>query len=53
MLIPVIVLGPFFLAMLLLSIPVDLAFSYEKGEGSRSRMRSGGEMMKEIRSDTH
>ncbi len=51
MLIPVIVLGPFFLAMLLLSIPVDLAFSYEKGE--RSRMRSGGEMMKEIRSDTH
>ncbi len=41
MLIPVIVLGPFFLAMLLLSIPVDLAFSYEKGEGSRSRMRIG------------
>ena len=39
MLIPAIVLGLFFLAVLLLSIPVDLAFSYERGEGSRSRMR--------------
>ena len=41
MLIPAIVLGPFFLAVLLLCIPVDLAFSYERGEGSRSRMRIG------------
>ena len=41
MLIPDIVLGLFFLAVLLLSIPVDLAFSYERGEGSRSRMRIG------------
>ncbi len=41
MLIPAIVLGPFFLAVLLLSIPVDLTFSYERGEGSRSRMRIG------------
>ncbi len=41
MLIPAIVLGPFFLAVLLLSIPVDLAFSYERGEGARSRFRIG------------
>ena len=41
MLIPAIVLGPFFLAVLLLSIPVDLAFSYERGEDSRTRMRIG------------
>ena len=41
MLIPAIVLTPFFLAVLLLSIPVDLTFSYERGEGSRSRMRIG------------
>ena len=40
MLISAIVLGLFFLAvLLLLSIPVDLTFSYERGEGSRSRMR--------------
>jgi len=38
-LVPAIFLVPFFLAVLLLSIPVDLAFSYERGEGSRSRMR--------------
>jgi len=36
-----IVLGPFFLVVLLLSVPVDLSFSYESGEGSRSRMRIG------------
>ncbi len=41
MLILAIVLGLFFLAVLLLSIPVDLAFSYERGEGSRWRMRIG------------
>ena len=41
MLIPAIVLGLLFLAVLLLSIPVDLAFSFERGEGSRSRMRIG------------
>ena len=41
MLIPAIILGPFFLAVLLLSIPFDLVFSYERGEGSRSRMRIG------------
>ena len=41
MLIPAIVLGPLFLAVLLLCIPVDLTFSYERGEGSRSRMRIG------------
>ena len=41
MLISAIVLGLFLLAVLLLSIPVDLAFSYERGEGSRSRMRIG------------
>ena len=42
MLIPAIVLGLFFMAvLLLLSIPVDLRFSYERGEGSRSRMRIG------------
>jgi len=41
-LIPAIVLGSFGLAvLLLLSIPVDLAFSYERGEDSRSRMRIG------------
>ena len=39
MLIPAIVLGAFFLGVFLLSIPVDLAFSYQSGEGSRSRMR--------------
>ena len=41
MLIPAIALGPFFLTVLLLSIPVDLAFSYERGEDSRTRMRIG------------
>ena len=41
MLIPAIVLGLFFLAVLLFSIPVDLAFSCERGEDSRSRMRIG------------
>ena len=41
MLIPAIILGLFFLAVLLLFIPVDLAFSYERGEGSRSRIRIG------------
>ena len=41
MLIPAIVLGLFFLAVLFLSIPVDLTFSYERGESSRSRMRIG------------
>jgi hypothetical protein len=41
MLIPAIFLGLFFLAVLLLSIPVDLTFSYERGDGSRSRMRIG------------
>ena len=41
MLIPAIVLGPFFLAVLFLSIPVDLTFSYGAGEGSRSWMRIG------------
>ena len=39
MLIPAIVLGAVFLGVFLLSIPVDLAFSCESGEGSRSRMR--------------
>jgi len=41
MLILAIVLGLFFLAVLFPSIPVDLAFSYERGESSRSRMRIG------------
>ena len=41
MLIPAIILGPLFLAVLLLSIPVDLAFFFERGEVSRSRMRIG------------
>ena len=41
MLILVIVLGLVFLAVLLFSIPIDLAVSYERGEGSRSRMRIG------------
>ena len=41
MLIVAIVLGLAFLVVLLLSIPIDLAFSYERGEGSRSRMRIG------------
>ena len=41
MLVSAIVLGPFFLTVLLLCIPVDLAFSYEIGEGSRTRMRVG------------
>ena len=41
MLIPAIILGLLFLAVLLLSIPFDLAFSYERGEGSRLRMRIG------------
>ena len=41
MLILAIVLGLFFLAVLFLSIPVDLSFSYEMGESSRSRMRIG------------
>lgn len=41
MLIPAIILGPLFLAVLLLSIPVDLAFSFERGEISRSRFRIG------------
>ena len=36
-----IVLGLVFLVVLLPSIPIDLAFSYERGEGSRSRMRIG------------
>ena len=40
-LIVAIVLGVVFLVVLLLSIPIDLAFSYERGEGSRSRMRIG------------
>ena len=39
MLIPAIILGLLLLAVLLLSIPVDLAFSYERGNGSRSRLR--------------
>ena len=39
MLIVAIVLGLVFLVVLLLSIPIDLAFSYERGEDSRSRMR--------------
>ena len=30
-----------FLAVLVLSIPIDLALSYERGEGSRSQMRIG------------
>ena len=41
MLIVAIVLGSAFLVVLLLSIPIDLAFSYERGEGSRLRMRIG------------
>ena len=41
MLIPAIILGPLFLAVFLLSIPVDLAFFFERGEVSRSRMRIG------------
>ena len=46
MLILAIVLGLVFLVVLLLSIPIDLAFSYERregerGEGSQSRMRIG------------
>lgn len=41
MLILAIVVGLLFLAVLLLSVPVDLAFSYERGDGSRSRMRIG------------
>ena len=41
MLIPAIILGPFVLAGLLLCIPVDLTFTYERGESSRSRMRIG------------
>lgn len=41
MVIVAIVLGLAFLVVLLLSIPIDLAFSYERGEGSRSRMRIG------------
>ena len=41
MLIVAIVLGLVFLAVILLSIPIDLAFSYERGQGSRSRMRIG------------
>jgi hypothetical protein len=40
-LIPAIILGPLFLAVFLLSIPVDLAFYFERGEVSRSRMRIG------------
>ena len=39
MLILAIVLGLFFLVILLLSIPIDLAFSYASGEESRSKMR--------------
>ena len=40
MLIPAVILGSLFLAvLLLLSTPVDLAFSYKRGEGSRSWMR--------------
>ena len=41
MLIVAIVLGMVFLIVLLMSIPIDLAFSYERGESSRSRMRIG------------
>ena len=41
MLIPAIALGPFFMTVILLCIPVDLAFSYERGEDSRTRMRIG------------
>ena len=41
MLIVAIVLGLVFLVVLLLSVPIDLSFSYEKGEDSRSRMRVG------------
>ena len=41
MLIVAIVLGLAFLTVLLLLIPIDLAFSYERQEGSRSRMRIG------------
>ncbi len=41
MLIPAIILGPFVLAGLFLCIPVDLTFTYETGESSRSRMRIG------------
>ena len=41
MLIPAIILGPFVLAGLLLCIPVDLTFTYQRGESSRSRMRIG------------
>ena len=41
MLIVAIVLGLAFLVVLLLSIPIDLAFSYERDERPRSRMRIG------------
>jgi hypothetical protein len=34
-----IVLGLFFLVILLFSIPIDLAFSYARGEESWSRVR--------------
>ena len=42
MVIPAIVPGLFFLAVLFLSIPVDLAFSYERGEVSGRGCALGG-----------
>jgi hypothetical protein len=40
-LIPAVILGPLLLAVFLLSIPVDLAFFFESGKVSRSRIRIG------------